>query len=217
MNERETDELTRILRDTYNPPPETPRDEMWAAIQADLSPRDSQVLSLEHARAVRRPRRRQALGWAAAAAAVLGLGVGIGRMTAPAPLPVAEAPRSADEAVLRVAAEQHLGRTEALLRMVQADGRSGQVDPAMGPWARTLLTQTRLLLDSESGADPAMRDLLEDLELILVQVVAVSEAQDDAPERARSELSLALNGLEQSEVLPRIQAVVPSGTVMAGT
>ena len=223
MSEGDMDELTRLLRDQFNPPPPTPRDEMWAVIQAGMQAgaplgEDPQVLSLEQARARRSPPRWNRLAWAAAAAAVLGLGVGIGRVTAPPSATVAEIPVSEEsEAVLRVAAREHLGRTEALLRMVRADGQAGHVDPAMGEWARVLLTQTRLYMDRPVNQDPSMHELLEDLELVLVQVVAVSEAQGVDSDRARSELSLALSGMEQREVLPRIQAVVPSGTGLAGT
>lgn len=223
MSEEDMDELTRLLRDEFNPPPPTPRDEMWAVIQAGMRDgaapgEDRQVLSLDQARARRNAPRWNRLAWAAAATAVLGLGVGIGRMTAPAPATVADVPVSEGSGeVLRVAAREHLGRTEALLRMVRADGESGHVDPAMGQMARALLTQTRLHMDRSGNQDPAIQELLEDLELVLVQVVAVSEAQGVDADRARSELSLALSGMEQREVLPRIQAVVPSGTGLAGT
>lgn len=207
------DDLTLRMRGAYNPPPAVPREEMWAAIQAELDVPRATVHSLEEAR-----RRRMAwrpLGLAAAAAAVLVLGVGIGRMSAPGPTPLAEAPAVDGESALRVAAVEHLGETEALLRMARADGRSGRVDPTLGTWARSLLSETRLLLDSDAGEDRAMRELLEDLELVLMQMSAVSEAGGDEA-RARSELSLALNGLEQREVLHRLQAVVPSGPGLAG-
>ncbi len=100
---------------------------------------------------------------------------------------------------------------------MRADARDGRVDPAMGEWARVLLSQTRLLLDSPNTTDPAMRDLLGDLELVLVQVVRVTEVEGVDQGRARSEMNLALQGLEERDVLPRIQAVVPAGPGLAGT
>lgn len=221
MNERDRDELSELLREEYNAPPPTPRDEMWAAIEAGLEPRTTGVRSLDSAPSRRWAALRRPLAWSAAAAAVLVVGVGIGRLTAPAPAPVAEAPafmpNGVDATVLRVAAVEHLGRSETLLRMVRADGRSGRMDPALGTWARGLLTQTRLLLDSSEDQDPAMRELLEDLELVLVQIVGVSQASGEDESQVREELILALAGLEQSEVLPRIEAVVPSGSALAGT
>lgn len=216
MSDREMDDLTRLLREEYNPPPPAPREEMWAVIQAGLRSQGAPPVSLEDARLRRTPRPWRQLGWAAAA--VLGLGVSIGRVTAPTGPTVAEAPVEGGAAatLMRLAAAEHLGRTEDLLRMVRSDGREGRLDPALGVWARGLLTQTRLLLDSTEGGDPTMRELLEDLELVLVQVAAVAHGGEDG-ERTRSELSLALEGIEQREVLPRIEAVLPTVTPLAGT
>ncbi len=231
-------ELLKELREEYNPPPATPRLEMWEAIQGRLEPRLGEVVSLEEARRARaigvpgaplsaarglRSRYRRAAGWAVAAAAVLvlGLGIGIGRMTAPgleegnaggSPLAAAPAPEA-----LQVAAQEHLVHSESLLTLVRADARAGRVEPAVGIWAQSLLTQTRLLLDAQGEADPLMKELLEDLELVLAQIVGVANAESGDQARLRSELTLALNGLEEREVLPRIQAVVPAGTRFAGT
>jgi hypothetical protein len=100
--------------------------------------------------------------------------------------------------------------------MVRADARSGRVDPQIGSWATGLLRQTRLLLDRTERSDPALRALLEDLELVLVQVVGASELGGADEARASAEMSLTLECIEQREVLPRIQAFVPAGTVLAG-
>ena len=233
MDEERIDpEVTEMLRRRYNAPPETPREEMWAVIRAGLGPRvgaagggAATVHSLEEARARRAAPVRRSFGWAVAAAAVLVVGIGIGRMSvpnAPTPAQAVATPRTAtstppDQAVVRAAAVQHLGRTEALLTVVRADARDGKVDPAMGTWARGLLTQTRLLLDSPNAQDPAMQDLLEDLELVLAQIVRGTEVEGADQARAESEMNLALRGLEDRDVLPRIQAVVPVGSGLAGT
>jgi hypothetical protein len=182
-----------------------------------MEAQEGTVVHLEAERRRRLARLTRPVGWAAAAAAVLVLGVGIGRMTTPAHLTEVAADVVPDPAVLRRAAVEHLGRTESLLTMVRADARRGRVDPGVGTWARGLLTQTRLLLDTPDGNDPALRDLLEDLELVLVQVVGVAELAPGDDARARSELTLALEGLQEREVLPRIQAVTPAGPVLAGT
>jgi len=213
-------EVTEMLRGRYNAPPPTPREEMWGAIQAGLTPRDAPVLSLDEARARRRPPDGwRVAAWAGAAAAVLILGIGIGRMSAPTPARVG--PIAGTQAtlagVLHAAAMDHLGRTEALLTLVRADARDGRVDPAMQEWARGLLGQTRLLLDSSGADDPAMKDLLEDLELVLVQIVRVTEVKAGDPSLARSEMNLALQGLDERDILPRIQAVLPAGPGLAGT
>jgi hypothetical protein len=210
-------EVIGRLRDEYNVPADTPRDEMWVAIEAGLEAREEAVVHLEVERRKRSRRLVRPLGWAAAAAAVLVLGVGIGRMTTQVPVADVAADVASDPTVLRMAAVQHLGRSGSLLTLVRADARQGRVDPAVGTWARGLLTQTRLLLDTPDGNDPALRDLLEDLELVLVQVVGVAELAPGDDARARSELTLALEGLQEREVLPRIQAVTPTGPVLAGT
>ncbi|NJD19946.1 MAG: hypothetical protein FIA95_11790 [Gemmatimonadetes bacterium] len=221
MSDETRDELSELLRREYNPPPEVPREEMWAAIHARMEPRQAGVISLGRARLRRSGLIWRAAALSAAAAAVLVLGVGIGRLTAPVATPVAEAPAPAeagpDAGVLRGAAVEHLERTEALIRMVRADGASGRVDPAVGAWARGLLTQTRLFLDASRQEDPAIQELFEDLELVLVQIVGVAEAAGGSEARAREELTLTLDGIERRDVLSRIEAVVPPMSGLAGT
>jgi hypothetical protein len=228
-----TDEMDAILervRGAYNRPPETPRDEMWGVIQRGLTPRPvsgeavqgeraggAPVLSLEAARAKRWPAFYRTAGWAVAAAALLVLGIGIGRMSAPTPAGEASMAETPDPTAMRLATEEHLGKTESLLTLVKLDARAGQLDPQVGPWARSLLAQTRLLLDAPDVQDPAMRQLLEDLELVLVQIVGVTDAGPHDAARARTELNLAVQGLDDRDVLPRIQALVPGGSGLSGT
>jgi hypothetical protein len=227
MDEERIDpEVTEMLRGQYNPPPETPREAMWAVIQAGLG-RGATVRAIEEARARRADSGRRPFAWAVAAAAVLILGIGIGRMSAPrqaattapgvATTTPTAMPTTPDRTVLRAAAMDHLDRTEALLTVVRADARDGRVDPTMRTWARGLLTQTRLLLDAPGTGEPAMRELLEDLELVLAQIVRVAEVEGVDQARARNEMNLALRGLDDRDVLPRIQAVVPAGSGLAGT
>lgn len=246
MSDQNFDELLMGLRDSYNQPPETPREEMWAAIQArlgegGLESGDSgegedgwedvgraedgdvpgEVISLDTARRSRWARIPSAVRWSMAAAALLVLGLGIGRMTAPGTAPrVAEEDSggfSQDAGILRTVAVEHLQRTESLLTLVRADARSGRVEPTVGNWAEQLLSQTRLLMDAQPASDPAMEELLKDLELVLVQIVGVANVPPEDQARFRSELNLALEGLETREVLSRIQAVVPAGPGYLGT
>lgn len=110
-----------------------------------------------------------------------------------------------------LAAREHFGRTESLLTMVRADARAGRVDPATTAGAAGLLSQTRLLLDAQGDSDLGVTDLLLDVELLLIQIVGVSETGSMDEARARTELELALRSLDEGEVLPRIQAVLPAG------
>ena len=159
-------------------------------------------------------------GWAVAAAAVLALGVGIGRMTAPAgPATTAEVelrPTGADATApsgLTLATREHLDRSESLLTLVRADARDGRMDPAVGAWARGLLSQTRLILDRD-GIAPETRDLLLDLELVLAQVArAAAEPADGAAEG--TETSLTMRALEEGQLLSRLQVATPEP--LAGT
>jgi len=229
MSEERWNEMIGRVRERYHAPTETPREEMWRAIEAgmraggplaeasadgggEVAAGGGDVVDLAAERARRSPARP--MMWAAAAAAVLVLGIGIGRGTAPV---VVEAPPVAARDAgsgLAMAAREHLGRTESLLTMVRADARTGALDPATSRWARELLAETRLLLDAQTGGDPAMDELLQDLELVLVQIVGVTELGAGGDPRASTELDLALRGLEEGEVLPRIQAALPAS--MAG-
>jgi hypothetical protein len=217
----------RSLYGRYNTPPETPREEMWDAIVARIreegAPAAVDLVSPDISPAKSRARRRwpAARGWAAAAA-VLVLGIALGRATAPAPTETAGVPGvientpAVDAGVrptptaLDFAAFQHLGRSESLLAMVRADAREGRIDPAVAPWARNLLMETRLLLDVRRGGDPTLDGLLSELELILSQIVGVTETGGDEG-RMRTELDLTVGGMDQREVLTRIRAVIPVG------
>jgi hypothetical protein len=230
MHDDSMGELLRELKEGYNAPPEVPREEMWREIQgrlgesigeagADRDPRPENVLSFPALRARALGRLNRPAGWAAAAAALLILGLGIGRWTAPEARPRLEATASAgpDPGVLRVAALDHLVRTENLLTLVRADARVGKLEPTLGSWARGLLTQTRLFMDAQGESDPVMAQLLEDLELVLVQIVGVASAAEGDGPRLQSELDLAVSGIEESEILSRIQAVIPAGSRFVGT
>lgn len=228
MRDKDSDDEFRLVREVYNPPPEPPREEMWEAIQARLEPRgsgvgaaDGWVVSLDEARERRRVWYRRPAGLAAAAVAILALGIGIGRMGL-GPMEGGDgagvaSPRPTDPAVLRTATVQHLKRTESLLTLVRADARSGKLDGGVAGWARTLLTQTRLFMDAVPEDDPVMAGLLNDLELVLVQIVGVAGAGNVDPSLTRSEWDLAMEGLDETEILPRIQAVLPAGPGFVGT
>ena len=212
------DELLTGLREGYNPPPPTPREEMWAIIQSRLrATPGSGVHSMDEARRARANRLHRPLGWVTAAAALLVLGLGIGRMTAPEGGPEPAVAPGPNPAVLRTASLDHLVKTETHLTLVRADARAGRVEPSLSSWARGLLSQTRLLIDAQGDADPAMKRLLEDLELVLVQIVGVTNENENDPARVRSELNLALDGIEERDILPRIQAVIPSSPRFVGT
>jgi len=216
MSEQPMDRMVEAVREAYHAPGDTPREAMWEVIQQGLpATSDEPVIDMDAARKKRAQRTSaasaRAYGWAVAAAAVLVIVIGIGRMTSPVPdaVPAASAPGDVAQG-LRFAAAEHFGRTESLLTMVRADARRGQVDPMTGTWARGLLAQTRLLIDARVAGEPAMDELLEDLELVLAQIVGLAGGGSTNEVRRNTELALAIRGLEERELLPRLQAAGPA-------
>lgn len=193
------DRFERLLRDAaqdYHRPPETPREDLWRRIAAAREARRRRVVV-----------RGRWLRWGMGIAAVLTLGIGIGRWSArSAPDTVTVAARG-DQAALpyRVAAARYLSRTETLLTGFRTEARDGALDAQFSAQARDLLGTTRLMLDSPAGKDARLRDLLEDLELVLAQIAQL-------PSDGRNEdVRLIDQALEQRSVLLRLRTAVPAG------
>lgn len=102
-----------------------------------------------------------------------------------------------------IAAVQHLSRAEALLTSFRADG-DGETRGSMETWARDLLADTRLLLDSPAASDARRRHLLEDLELVLAQIVQL-------PAEASADRALVQRSIERGAVLSRLRSTIPAG------
>ncbi len=204
MTDDRLDDRIRQAARAYNLPPETPRDAMWARIAegrtaaaspAPATPREPRVIPI---------RRWRLTGLAAAAAAILAVGVGIGRVSAPEGAGW-QGP-TANAATYRLAAQEHLGQSEAFLTLFRASVQQDGDYRLASASARQLLASNRLLLDSPAAVDPSTRLLLEDLELVLAEIAQLSP-------RSRSEdLELIRNGIEQGDVMPRLRTAVPSGS-----
>lgn len=218
--------LGDAARKLWNPPPETPREEMWDEIRAardGSAARDSDPRSIESA-----PSRRRLLQpkpWWLGVAAALMIGVALGRMsdepigsqTSDSPT-VADAGSAAavvtepgseglsDAAMLpyRYATTELLDRSETFLTMVRAGGAAEESVDEVREWARPLLTRTRLLLGSPAAADPELRALLDDLEIVLVQIAQLPE--DDSEERGWIE-----EGMDESRLLFRLRSASAAG------
>jgi len=193
MSEDPLDQRFREAARAYNAPPETPREEMWARIQAGRRT-DPRVLRL-------RPRR---VVWAAAAAAVLAVGIGIGRISVGTRTVVWEAP-SANATTYRLAAQEHLGQSEAFLTLFRTSLEQRTDHRLASASARQLLATNRLLLDSPAAVEPATRLLLEDLELVLAEIAQLS------PRSREQDLQLIREGIERGNVMPRLRTAVPAG------
>ena len=193
MSDDQVDERFRDAVRSYNAPPETPRDEMWARIQAARRS-DARVLELK-------PRR---LAWPIAAAAVLALGIGIGRLSVGTGTTTWEGP-STNVTTYRLAAQEHLGQSEAFLTLFRTSLARPTDQRLASASARQLLATNRLLLDSPAAAEPATRLLLEDLELVLAEIAQLAPGSRD------EDLELIRDGLERGDVMPRLRTAVPAG------
>jgi hypothetical protein len=205
MNDDEKfDAWLKDVASDYNRPPATvPREAMWQAIAPSLP-----VAASADVTPLGPMRRTRWVPLAAAAALLVVVSYQVGRRNAPAevaqaPTTSAPAPRP-DAALYAKAAEQHLGRAEALLTSVRSSQGMGEVDPSLYTWARELLSDTRLLLDSPAANDAARERLLQDLELTLAQIVQLSAASTPDDQR------LVERSLERGELLSRIRTAVPS-------
>lgn len=206
LDDRFDDQLRDSARE-YNTPPVTPKEEMWAAIQA----RRAEGTEKTEVTPLRRLRPLRPLRWPVGIAALLALGIGLGRLTAPEPGPAppvritsATPPRPGD-AAYRIAATEHLGQSEAFLTLFRASVRRGGNEQLASATARQLLATNRLLLDSPAASDTRTRLLLQDLELVLAEIAQLS------PRPSSPDLDLITEGLERGGVMSRLRTAVPSG------
>ena len=197
INEEKWAEALRDLARDYNQPPMiVPRDAMYAAIIAgQRERRASRVMIFS----------RRFAPFAAAAVVLLAVGITVGRMSVQPPTKVSQ-PQPAVPEAYAIATTQQLVQAQALLTQFNAN-RDTTEDAHLAAWARDLLSNTRLLLDSPAGADPHRRQLLEDLELVLVQIAALS------PDAATSDRAAIAQTLDHAQVLPRIKAAIPADQV----
>ena len=233
MTDDSNDRFDELLKDaavTYNRPPadgDLPLDAMWHAIETQAFARqgaeaarvDAEPKPVSRLLLSRTSRRVLPAQWMRIAAALV-IGVGIGRSSmvrgtnerapsiatadatrrATAPDPLTEAGQPIDAATSR-----YLGQAAALLIALPAETNTGRPDQRFLTRANELLMTTRLLLDSPSASEQGLRNLLEDLELVLVQVVRLEHDRDRA---RRTELELIQQALDQRDVLPRLRTAV---------
>jgi len=115
-------------------------------------------------------------------------------------------PNSTPAPAYQLAAVRHLSEAEALLTSFRTRSATDQqMDAQLGSWARDLLSNTRLLLDSPVANDPQRRPLLEDLELVLVQIVQLS------PGSTPQDREMIEKTLRQDHVMTRLRTAIPAG------
>jgi hypothetical protein len=104
----------------------------------------------------------------------------------------------------RVATMQHLVATEALLVALRTDARAGRSDTTIATWAGDLLGTTRLLIDSPAAKDPQLKQLLEDLELVLAQISRLPGAHGEA-----GDLGIIDDAVRHRQIITRLRALSP--------
>jgi hypothetical protein len=104
----------------------------------------------------------------------------------------------------QVATQRHLEDAEALLTSYSLEGRDPRMDAQFAGWAKGLLSNTRLLLDSPAGDDPRRAKLLQDLELVLAQIVQLS------PNAAATDRELIQGSIQNQHVMTRLRSAIPA-------
>jgi hypothetical protein len=185
----------------HRPPAEVPRDEMWTRIARTRSSRSSLAA-----------RRSSLVQYAMAASLLIGAGIGLGfwmrgpATTGPAVVVTEQLPT---DSALRsttydVASAVHLTAVESMLTSFRA-AEPSEDDMALQRLARDLLATTRLLMDSPAAEDGSRRQLLEDLEYVLAQIVLL-DPNAPAEDRAMVDRAIA-----REQMLTRIRSSIPAG------
>ena len=209
MTERQFEDFLKQTLADLDPAPPAPREEMWARIEAQRQFR----------RQIKRDRNRFKTwgGFGIGLAAMLAIGIGLGRLSTtgvPTDRPATATATSTESSApnrtaYRLVVQEHMTSAEALLTSFRTQP-GGTLDPQVAVWARDLLTNTRLLLDSPAADDPKVAALLEDLELIIAQIASLSDT-------TKEEREIINDGMQKTAVLPRIRATQPAGPASAGT
>ena len=108
--------------------------------------------------------------------------------------------------VYTVATARHLADAEVLLTSFTLGSRDASMNRNFAEWAKGLLSNTRLLLDSPAGEDPRRARLLQDLELVLAQIVQL------APDARAEDRQLVEGSIENGQVMTRLRTAIPAGS-----
>ena len=95
---------------------------------------------------------------------------------------------------------RYLGRAETLLTAFRTDQRTQLTERDLASWGRELLIETRMRLDLPVSRTPEEKELLEDLELLLLQISRLGSGVPDL------EWQLAWESMELKSALPRVRA-----------
>jgi hypothetical protein len=207
MTDEKFEEFLQREAQTYNEPTgNVPREEMFASIAAA---RAAGPTTENRKPTTTSPRFVSRAAWLGMAATLL-IGVAIGKFTlqkenAPRVAVVVTPQTDTASRSYTTAANAQLVRAEALLTAYGASGANSTMNKQLSSWARDILSNTRLLIDSPAAEDPARLKLLQDLELVLVQMVQRSPTAGAAEERSHIERSI-----ERTQMIPRLRSALPA-------
>jgi hypothetical protein len=192
LNDEQLDTLLDRARPAFRAPPRPDLDALWEGVEA------------RRARSLHRGPRPW-WQWVGLAAAVM-LAFALGRASTqphPAIQTAESSPSRRGPAPVTDVATDLLGQTVVLLSALP-EGQPATTSEG-GRFARQageLLLTTRLLLDSPDAQQrPALRTLLEDLELVLAQLARLSNGE------TRAELEIITEAMQQQDLVPRIRHV----------
>jgi hypothetical protein len=192
--DRTIDRLVVRARTNYRVPPAPPLDDMWNAIAGELYQEPSR----------RAPRGRPWWGAVMAIAAALVIGFALGRTSMPGASTggqIAAAAAGDSSVPYERTATALLGETAVLLSALPVAARDTIPDRRFVAQAVDLLVTTRLLLDSQASHDSRLRELLEDLELVLAQIARIDKG------KSGTDLELITEALTERDIVPRIRSV----------
>lgn len=208
MNDDRLQDLLKDAAREYRVPKDPPLDAMWARIEREhfdapvVAPAD--VPAGDPRRSLRSHRWLRAV---AGIAATLVVGFGIGRVTAPGVGDGSSLPAAVDLAVnpvvrspadpLQRTASAYLDDAEFLLASLPREASA--LDSTFVTRARQMLVRTRVLLDSPIGADPELRNMLEDMELVLAQMARLRTRP------GAEELTFIAAAMDERDVVPRLR------------
>lgn len=98
------------------------------------------------------------------------------------------------------ATARHMDRAATLLTAFRTDRRTPASQEDLARWARGLLADTRMYIGLSDSASPLERDLLHDLELVLIQIAGLTPGAPDF------EWDLARESMERRGTLVRLRA-----------
>lgn len=209
MSEERFEAWLKENADEYHRPPgDVPREEMWEAISRARQARTSPV-------AGHIGRRAPLIRYAVAASLLIGAGIGFGYWMrgpggrgAEGPAVIASRTVVPDSVIsnttYEVASVAHLTAVESMLTSFRSSEHT-ETNIALQRLARDLLATTRLLMDSPAAENASRRQLLEDLEYVLAQIV---QLDPKAPAADRAQVDRAIT---REQVLTRIRSSIPAG------